>query len=100
LTVVLEGASPKALDLIVKMLSLNPAKRISAKESLEHSYLVDLHRPQEEVDCTTFDLSFEFEKAIKTKFGVRHMMYDALISYQAKQRKTSTHTNKQAQKKW
>ena len=68
-----EKASPKALDLLKQMLLLDPSKRISALDAVAHSYLSDLHRPSEEIDCKKFDLSFEFEKAIKTKFGVRRM---------------------------
>lgn len=80
-------ATPKARDLISKMLLLDPAKRISAEESLEHPYLQDLRRPAEEIECRKFDLSFEFEQSIKTKFGVRHMMYDTMMHYHTKKKK-------------
>jgi serine/threonine protein kinase len=34
---------PDALDLLTKLLELDPAKRLSAKEALEHPYFEDLH---------------------------------------------------------
>ncbi|ETO24741.1 mitogen-activated protein kinase 6, partial [Reticulomyxa filosa] len=78
---VFEKASDKARDLLLKMLTLDPKYRITAVQSLEHPWLSDLHREQDEVTCPKFDLSFEFEKSITTKFGVRHMMYEALTNY-------------------
>ncbi|ETO04172.1 hypothetical protein RFI_33226, partial [Reticulomyxa filosa] len=86
-----EGATDKARDLLLKMLELNPQHRISAVKSLEHEWLSELHREADEVTCPTFDLTFEFEKAITTKFGVRHMMYDALLKYQQQQFATQQH---------
>lgn len=82
LTTVFEKASEGALGLLSKMLEMDPAQRISALQCIRDPFLKDLHRPEDEQTCPPFDLSFEFEKAIKTKFGVRHMMYDALQSYQ------------------
>lgn len=71
-----------ALDLIRKMLLLDPNARISAVDSLSHPWLKDLHRPEDEPDGEHFETSFEFEQSIKTKFGVRHMMFDALAQYE------------------
>jgi len=82
---IFESASDKARDLLLKMLELNPRHRITAVQSLAHEWLSELHREEDEITCPKFDLSFEFEKAITTKFGVRHMMYDALINYQTQE---------------
>jgi len=79
---VFEKASDGALDLLSVMLKMDPNERHSALQCLRHPYLKDLHRKEDEQTCPLFDLSFEFEKSIKTKFGVRHMMYDALMQYQ------------------
>ena len=69
------------LELLSVMLTMDPSHRYSAMQCLRHPYLKELHRSDDEVTCPPFDLSFEFEKAIKTKFGVRHMMYDALTEF-------------------
>jgi len=82
LKTVFPKASEGALSLLSKMLEMDPAHRVSALECIRDPFLKDLHRPEDEATCPKFDLSFEFEKAIKTKFGVRHMMYDALQQYQ------------------
>jgi len=95
---IFEKATPGARDLLLKMLVLNPQERITAVQSLEHEWLNDLHREEDEITCPKFDLSFEFEKAIKTKFGVRHMMYDALISYQQQQLEKPQHRYKKKKK--
>merc|ERR1712087_242260 len=79
---VFEKASDGALDLLSVMLKMDPNERHSSLQCLRHPYLKELHRKEDEQTCPLFDLSFEFEKAIKTKFGVRHMMYDALMQYQ------------------
>ena len=79
---VFEKASDGALELLGVMLTMDPNHRYSALQCLRHPYLKELHRDEDEQTCPPFDLSFEFEKAIKTKFGVRHMMYDALIQFQ------------------
>jgi len=38
-------ASPEAIDLLGKMLVIDPTKRITIQEALEHPYLSSLHDP-------------------------------------------------------
>lgn len=78
---ILTKATPDALDLVTKMLRLDPSKRISVVEALEHPYLKELHDPKKEVNCEPFNIDFEYEAAINSKFGVRHMMYQELKNF-------------------
>jgi len=53
-------ANPEALDLLQKMLTLDPTHRIDVNTALEHPYLRVWHDPADEPSCpTTFDFSFE-----------------------------------------
>ncbi|QPG75360.1 Mitogen-activated protein kinase slt2/MPK1 [Brettanomyces nanus] len=54
------NASPLALDLLGKMLTLDPQQRISVDQALEHPYLEVWHDPNDEPVCPRkFDFSFE-----------------------------------------
>jgi len=75
------NAGEHALDLLTKMLQLDPGKRIGVEEALAHPYLKELHDPAKEVTCEKFDIAFEYEAAINSKFGVRHMMYQELKNF-------------------
>jgi Serine/threonine protein kinase len=44
-------ANPLALDLLEKMLTLDPYERITVKEALNHPYLSIWHDPQDEPEC-------------------------------------------------
>jgi len=89
---------PDALDLLGKLLLIDPTKRAGVEEALDHPYLKDIHDPtpqtrkkmekngikigrETETICPKFNISFEFEKAINTKFGIRHMMHSELNAF-------------------
>lgn len=45
-----------ALDLLSKMLVMDPSKRITATEALQHPYLAEFHDPAEEPEApASFD---------------------------------------------
>jgi serine/threonine protein kinase len=58
-----KDANPLALDLMERMLTFNPHKRISIDEALAHPYLKSLHNPKSEAKCSRiFDFNFEKER--------------------------------------
>lgn len=42
------GANPNAIDLLKKMLTYDPEERITVEDALAHSYLKQLHFPDDE----------------------------------------------------
>jgi len=56
---VFEGASPLAIDLLEKMLSLDTDKRITAEQTLAHPYLAQYADPSDEPNSQPYDQTFE-----------------------------------------
>ena len=75
------NATPKAVDLVDKMLVLDPARRITVEEALAHPYLESLH---DEVDepCAESPFTFDFEDGARylTDTDVRSLIYEELCS--------------------
>jgi serine/threonine protein kinase len=69
-----KDANPLALDLMEKMLTFNPHKRISVEEALAHPYLKSLHNPKTEAKCSRI-FDFEFEKEKFTKGILQERMF-------------------------
>lgn len=65
LSVLFPGVPPTALDLLNKMLQLDPRTRASAEEALTHKYLTRYHDPKDEPVCTP-PFVFDFEKTLVT----------------------------------
>ena len=59
------GAPAEALDLLDRMLDLNPHTRITIHEALEHPFLASLHDDEDEpVFSGSFDFSFEADTTL------------------------------------
>ena len=53
------------MDLLDRMLDMNPKTRIKVKEALEHAYLENLHDPEDEPEFeNTIDFSFETDPSL------------------------------------
>jgi len=56
---------PEAIDLLDKMLDMNPKTRIKVKEALEHAFLENLHDSEDEPEFEgTIDFSFETDPSL------------------------------------
>ena len=70
-----------SIDLLQKLLEINPNKRISAAAAIDHIFFKGMHDRKAEKTGEKFDLSFEFENIIATKFGVRHLLCESLTKF-------------------
>ena len=46
------GANPNAIDLLLRLLDMDPDNRPTAEQALSHSYLAKYHDPEDEVTHT------------------------------------------------
>ena len=59
---IFKDANPHAIDLLKKLLTFDPEKRLTIDEALAHPYLSQLHEPSDEptrAQVDTFDFDFE-----------------------------------------
>ncbi|KAL6506331.1 Mitogen-activated protein kinase 1 [Orobanche gracilis] len=66
--------SPLAMDLIDKMLTINPTKRITVEAALEHPYFARLHDPDDEPVCLE-SFSFDLEHQMLTEEQMKGLIY-------------------------
>ncbi|KAK9447945.1 kinase-like domain-containing protein [Limtongia smithiae] len=52
------GVNPLAIDLLEKMLTFNPSKRITVEDALQHPYLESYHDPDDEPTAAPIDDGF------------------------------------------
>lgn len=50
------GANPLAVDLLEKLLVMDPDRRVTAEQALSHSYLANYADPEDEVSHVTIDV--------------------------------------------
>ena len=80
LSSVIPGASAAALDLLERMLTVDPAARITVDAALEHRYLAQFHDPAVEVVCPTL-FNFDFEHASLDRAGYKRVVFHEVIYY-------------------
>ncbi|KAL9244347.1 hypothetical protein vseg_018133 [Gypsophila vaccaria] len=70
---------PLAIDLVEKMLTFDPTKRISVEEALSHPYLARLHDIADEPTCSE-QFSFDFERQALGEEQMKEMIYQEAIA--------------------
>ncbi|KAI3995225.1 hypothetical protein MKX01_032027 [Papaver californicum] len=72
--------NPVAIDLIEKMLTFDPTRRITVEEALAHPYLERLHDIADEPVCSV-PFSFEFEQQVLTEEQIKEMIYRESVAF-------------------
>ncbi len=74
-----EIENPQAIDLIDKMLQLDPHQRITCEEALKHPYLETFHDEDDEPSGRPFDDRFESED--NSINGWKSKIYDEIRTF-------------------
>ncbi|XP_039017283.1 mitogen-activated protein kinase 3 isoform X2 [Hibiscus syriacus] len=79
LAILFPNVHPLAIDLIDRMLTFDPTKRITVEEALAHPYLERLHDIADEPVCTE-PFSFEFEQQPLGEEQMKDMIYQEALA--------------------
>jgi mitogen-activated protein kinase 1/3 len=71
--------NPMAIDLVDRMLTFDPNRRITVEQALNHQYLAKLHDPNDEPICQK-PFSFEFEQQPLDEEQIKEMIYQEAIA--------------------
>lgn len=71
---------PAAIDLVEKMLTFDPRKRITVEEALAHPYLTSLHDVSDEPTCIT-PFSFDFEQHALSEEQMKELIYREALAF-------------------
>jgi mitogen-activated protein kinase 1/3 len=77
---VFEGADPHAVDLLERMLTWNPERRISVDDVLSHPFLSECHDPFAEPVTLPLD-DFDFEQQDLGIDELKKLLWDDLVQY-------------------
>lgn len=80
ITVLFPNCGLGAIELLNSLLQLDPQKRLTSEEALEHSYLTRYHDPKDEPICSPpFD--FKFENELVTQDSLCSALVEELMDY-------------------
>lgn len=85
---VYKNTDPAGLELLGKMLKLDPLERITAEKALEHPYLGKYHDVDDEPVCySPFD--FSFDKQTMTKESLKESIIKEIELYKSQKKVVS-----------
>ncbi|KAK9765492.1 mitogen activated protein kinase [Basidiobolus ranarum] len=76
------NANPHAIDMLERLLTFNPARRINVEEALRHPYLEQYHDPEDEPTCPSIDeqfFDFDNYKEQLTKEQLKEFIYEEIM---------------------
>mmetsp|Transcript_8038 Transcript_8038/g.16230 ORF Transcript_8038/g.16230 Transcript_8038/m.16230 type:complete len:384 (+) Transcript_8038:80-1231(+) len=73
-------ATPEAIDLLGKMLKINPASRCDVEEALAHPYLKALHNKDDEPDAG-FQFDFSFEDEVLDRIRLKELIFEEIGAF-------------------
>lgn len=79
-------ANPVGLDLLNKMLTFNPQKRLTVEECLSHPYFEGIHNPEEEPVCNA-PFNWSFDTFEPTKDLLQNKIYEEADDFIKKKNK-------------
>ncbi|XP_019056765.1 PREDICTED: mitogen-activated protein kinase 6-like isoform X2 [Tarenaya hassleriana] len=71
---------PLAIDLVEKMLTFDPRRRITVEDALAHPYLNSLHDISDEPECTN-PFNFDFEQHALTEDQMKELIYREALAF-------------------
>ncbi|KAI9108288.1 hypothetical protein K1719_020771 [Acacia pycnantha] len=71
---------PLAIDLIDRMLTIDPTRRITVEEALAHPYLAKLHDAADEPVCPD-PFNFDFEQNPLDEEQIKNMIYEEALAF-------------------
>ncbi|KAJ4979103.1 hypothetical protein NE237_009883 [Protea cynaroides] len=79
-TQIFSHVQPDAIDLVEKMLTFDPTRRITVEQALAHPYLARLHDIADEPVCSE-PFSFEFERQPLAEEQMKEMIYREALAF-------------------
>ena len=84
-------AEKQALDLLDKLLTFDPAKRITVEEAMRHPYISEYSQPDREPICErSFNFDFELSQDIQQPSRIRELMREEMVKYPLSQKSSTT----------
>ncbi|KAK4518288.1 uncharacterized protein ATC70_001640 [Mucor velutinosus] len=72
------NAPPEAIHLLENLLTLDPSKRLTANEALEHPFVAPVRDPAEEIECATL-FDFESFEMIESEHVLRQCIIEEVM---------------------